>query len=53
RQIDLAIHNPIWSQVRQPAPWDCQPDLIGELPCTRNETAYLFDEFACATAHEC
>ncbi|TIS17433.1 MAG: nitrogenase iron-molybdenum cofactor biosynthesis protein NifE, partial [Mesorhizobium sp.] len=53
RQIDLAIHNPIWSQVRQPAPWDCQPELIGELPCTRNETAYLFDEFACATAHEC
>lgn len=22
RQIDLALHNPIWRQVRQPAPWD-------------------------------
>jgi nitrogenase molybdenum-cofactor synthesis protein NifE len=22
RQIDLAIHNPIWAQVRSPAPWD-------------------------------
>jgi nitrogenase molybdenum-cofactor synthesis protein NifE len=24
RQIDLAIHNPIWAQVRGPAPWDDQ-----------------------------
>ncbi|MGG7517774.1 nitrogenase iron-molybdenum cofactor biosynthesis protein NifE [Allorhizobium undicola] len=24
RQIDLAIHNPIWRQVREPAPWDSQ-----------------------------
>ncbi|TCU03007.1 nitrogenase iron-molybdenum cofactor biosynthesis protein NifE [Rhizobium sullae] len=22
RQIDLAIHNPIWAQVREPAPWE-------------------------------
>ncbi|NRQ19219.1 nitrogenase iron-molybdenum cofactor biosynthesis protein NifE [Ensifer sesbaniae] len=22
RQIDLAIHNPIWSEVREPAPWE-------------------------------
>ncbi|WEX91458.1 nitrogenase iron-molybdenum cofactor biosynthesis protein NifE (plasmid) [Sinorhizobium garamanticum] len=22
RQIDLAIHNPIWEQVREPAPWE-------------------------------
>ncbi len=22
RQIDLAIHNPVWAQVREPAPWD-------------------------------
>ena len=22
RQIDLALHNPIWRQVRRPAPWD-------------------------------
>ena len=22
RQIDLAIHNPVWAQARAPAPWD-------------------------------
>jgi nitrogenase molybdenum-cofactor synthesis protein NifE len=22
RQIDLSIHNPIWEQVKAPAPWD-------------------------------
>ncbi len=24
RQIDLAIHNPIWAAVREPAPWDAE-----------------------------
>lgn len=28
RQIDLAIHNPIWPQVREPAPWE--PALVVE-----------------------
>jgi nitrogenase molybdenum-cofactor synthesis protein NifE len=22
RQLDLALHNPVWAQVRKPAPWD-------------------------------
>lgn len=28
RQIDLAIHNPMWPQVREPAPWE--PALVVE-----------------------
>ena len=27
RQIDLAIHNPIWAQVRTPAPWDAEGQI--------------------------
>jgi nitrogenase molybdenum-cofactor synthesis protein NifE len=23
-EIDRAIYNPIWAQVRKPAPWDCE-----------------------------
>lgn len=38
RQIDLAIHNPIWRQVREPAPWDCQPAVKDEPPSTKCET---------------
>ncbi|WP_105375077.1 nitrogenase iron-molybdenum cofactor biosynthesis protein NifE [Neorhizobium huautlense] len=36
RQIDLAIHNPIWTEVREPAPWECQPETEG-VPSSRNE----------------
>ncbi len=25
RQIDLSIHNPIWAQVREAAPWEMAP----------------------------
>lgn len=29
RQIDAELHNPIWAQVRAPAPWDCpRPDPL-------------------------
>ena len=28
RQIDLAIHNPIWRQVRAPAPWDAEGSFV-------------------------
>ncbi|ESY90546.1 nitrogenase iron-molybdenum cofactor biosynthesis protein NifE [Mesorhizobium sp. LNHC209A00] len=52
RQIDLAIHNPIWCQVREPAPWDCQPAVRQELPRTKSETAalHVVQEFAGTTA---
>ncbi|SJM34299.1 nitrogenase iron-molybdenum cofactor biosynthesis protein NifE [Mesorhizobium delmotii] len=51
RQIDLAIHNPIWSQVRERAPWDCQPGVKDEQPSTKNETAtvHAAQEFAGTT----
>jgi hypothetical protein len=28
RQIDLAIHNPVWAQVRAPAPWDAEGRVV-------------------------
>jgi len=28
RQLDLALHNPIWDQVRRPAPWDADGNLV-------------------------
>ncbi|RAI35553.1 nitrogenase iron-molybdenum cofactor biosynthesis protein NifE [Rhodoplanes serenus] len=31
RQIDLALHNPVWAQVRVPAPWDADGRLIEEV----------------------
>ncbi|WP_434725346.1 nitrogenase iron-molybdenum cofactor biosynthesis protein NifE [Mesorhizobium sp. RIZ17] len=53
RQIDLAIHSPIWDQVREPAPWDRQPAVEDNLASTKNGTATVnaFNEFAGATAH--
>ncbi|OHV79407.1 nitrogenase iron-molybdenum cofactor biosynthesis protein NifE [Ensifer sp. LCM 4579] len=31
RQIDLAIHNPVWSDVREPAPWEDDPAVEEQL----------------------
>ncbi|WP_081159546.1 nitrogenase iron-molybdenum cofactor biosynthesis protein NifE [Ensifer aridi] len=40
RQIDLAIHNPVWSDVREPAPWEDDPAVEEQLssPHTHTET---------------
>ncbi|EPE93652.1 nitrogenase iron-molybdenum cofactor biosynthesis protein NifE [Rhizobium grahamii] len=48
RQIDLAIHNPIWRQVREPAPWEYQPGVEEELPSTQGgpETVHAKKESA-------
>ncbi|WP_018240499.1 nitrogenase iron-molybdenum cofactor biosynthesis protein NifE [Ensifer sp. BR816] len=43
RQIDLAIHNPIWRQVREPAPWEYQPAIEKELPSTKSDTETVHD----------
>jgi nitrogenase molybdenum-cofactor synthesis protein NifE len=32
RQIDLAIHNPVWGQVRTPAPWDAEGRITAGMP---------------------
>ncbi|PAQ07685.1 nitrogenase iron-molybdenum cofactor biosynthesis protein NifE [Mesorhizobium temperatum] len=54
RQIDLALHNPIWRQVREPAPWDCQPAVKDEPPSTTSETAtvHTLKKFAGKTADD-
>ncbi|WP_028002400.1 nitrogenase iron-molybdenum cofactor biosynthesis protein NifE [Sinorhizobium arboris] len=40
RQIDLAIHNPVWSDVREPAPWEDDPAVEEQLssPHAHTET---------------
>lgn len=52
RQIDLAIHNPIWIEVREPAPWECQHAVEEELTNTKseNETGYALQNFVGAVA---
>jgi nitrogenase molybdenum-cofactor synthesis protein NifE len=32
RQIDLTLANPVWAQVRQPAPWDAPWNAPGDAP---------------------
>ncbi|AIC29948.1 nitrogenase iron-molybdenum cofactor biosynthesis protein NifE (plasmid) [Rhizobium etli bv. mimosae str. IE4771] len=51
-QIDLAIHNPIWTEVREPPPWDCQPAVEEEVTNTQseNETGYAFQKSAGSVA---
>ncbi|WP_095205210.1 nitrogenase iron-molybdenum cofactor biosynthesis protein NifE [Mesorhizobium carmichaelinearum] len=41
RQIDLAIHNPIWHQVREPTPWDWQARVKDEVPGAKSKVATL------------
>ncbi|NRP75530.1 Nitrogenase molybdenum-iron protein alpha chain [Ensifer psoraleae] len=37
RQIDLAIHNPVWSEVRELAPWEFNPAAEEQLPSTHTQ----------------
>ncbi|MBQ0820664.1 MULTISPECIES: nitrogenase iron-molybdenum cofactor biosynthesis protein NifE [Microvirga] len=48
RQISLAIHNPIWREVREPAPWDSQTGAEEESPSTKCETATVHALNKCA-----
>jgi nitrogenase molybdenum-cofactor synthesis protein NifE len=32
RQIDLAINNPMWDEIRLPAPWDSEGRIGHSLP---------------------
>ncbi|MGX5844519.1 nitrogenase iron-molybdenum cofactor biosynthesis protein NifE [Mesorhizobium sp. ArgA1] len=52
RQIDLAIHNPIWSQVREPAPWDSHPAVEDHPTSTTSasSTGRAAQKFADTTA---
>ncbi|WP_027168919.1 nitrogenase iron-molybdenum cofactor biosynthesis protein NifE [Mesorhizobium sp. WSM3224] len=53
RQIDLAIHNPIWCQVREPAPWDSHPvSADGPTSTTSaSTTGRACEKIACSTAY--
>ncbi|RUW34626.1 nitrogenase iron-molybdenum cofactor biosynthesis protein NifE, partial [Mesorhizobium sp. M1E.F.Ca.ET.041.01.1.1] len=54
RQIDLAIHNPVWAQVREPAPWDGYLASEEEAPGEEGVTAtvHAFRKFAGTTADD-
>lgn len=39
RQIDIAVHNPIWAEVNAASPFDAEGNVIGETVIGRNTTA--------------
>ena len=46
RQIDLAIHNPVWAEVRATAPWDDEGRLTAAHPAASAPAASLAEEVA-------
>ena len=44
RQIDFAIRNPIWAQVREPAPFDADGRIVGESVVSRRAARGEMDE---------
>lgn len=61
RQIDIAIHNPVWETVREAAPWDAEGNMLGMVGAgafdiTEEETTvapvHAFRKFAASTADE-
>jgi nitrogenase molybdenum-cofactor synthesis protein NifE len=46
RQIDLAIHNPVWAEVRATAPWDDEGRLTAAHPAASAPAASLVEEVA-------
>src|SRR5208282_1547019 len=44
KRIALSIHNPIWQQVREPAPWDANGNLIGGVIAAAPEPAEAHDD---------
>ncbi|MGO9701706.1 MAG: nitrogenase component 1, partial [Xanthobacteraceae bacterium] len=43
KRIALSIHNPIWAQVREPAPWDANGHLAGSSTATEPTPAEASD----------
>src|SRR5208337_4500340 len=53
RQIDLAIHNPIWADVRAPAPWDLPANSkLDAFDGDADYVAYSRKKFAATTADD-
>ena len=48
RQIDIAIHNPIWNEVREPAPWDAEGRIAANDVAALDDTA--LPDFSSAVA---
>jgi len=44
KRIALSIHNPIWEQVREPAPWDANGHLIGGPIATEPKPVEEYDD---------
>jgi nitrogenase molybdenum-cofactor synthesis protein NifE len=43
REIDRAIYNPVWQQVRIPAPWGDDGETLGAVTATLQPAAFLAD----------
>ena len=53
RQIDLAIHNPIWADVRLPAPWEQPADAkVDPFDGDADHVAHSRKKFAATTADD-
>ncbi|MCM2396649.1 nitrogenase iron-molybdenum cofactor biosynthesis protein NifE [Rhizobium sp. S95] len=59
RQIDIAIHNPVWETVREASPWDADGNLISSAPNPGEnddtplaEPVHAFRKFANSNADE-
>jgi nitrogenase molybdenum-cofactor synthesis protein NifE len=52
RQIDLAIHNPIWTQVRAPAPWEEAPGASPSAEDDNDFVAHTRKKFAASSVDE-
>jgi nitrogenase molybdenum-cofactor synthesis protein NifE len=46
RQIDLAVHNPVWEEVRTAAPWDDEGRLTAAHPAASAPMASLVEQVA-------
>jgi nitrogenase molybdenum-cofactor synthesis protein NifE len=51
REIDRAIYNPVWQQVRQPAPWGDDGETLGTVPLTVPPVNALADKPVAAAAN--
>jgi nitrogenase molybdenum-cofactor synthesis protein NifE len=41
RQMDIEINNPVWDQVRLPAPWEEEPALVSVAPMTASSASLV------------
>jgi nitrogenase molybdenum-cofactor synthesis protein NifE len=44
RELDEALHSPIWEQIRKPAPWDMEDEILSDADFELEEVSDLFEE---------